>query len=374
MNIENGKINGSSASVSVKMKTVPSRNKCEDGGPPPLVVRFGALGDMILLTPLLRALAQRHGKACEVIGKGSTIKDIYAYLPFIGETQFLVSNKTPYWMNKPKKHLVEWLKTRETDVVYMLQSDHLSQKILDKAGIIPTSTKTSVIKRPNEHVIDHMARLAGFTDEKGEVMKHYQRGTELKVSDADRTELSQWLKQINCEDFPLVLVQPGYRKYKKKLRRTWKSKHWPENRWVSLLQKIMENKPDARILITGSASEYALGNTITKSIKDNRIIPVAGQLTLRRLFALLETAHSIISVDTGTAHAAAALNCPAVVLFGKTDPRVNRPVSRKAPVTIVTGPPDAILDDFEEGWKKYHTMDAISVTQVIDAWTGTCPN
>ena len=42
---------------------------------------------------------------------------------------------------------------------------------------------------------------------------------------------------------------------------------------------------------------------------------------LRELFALCEAAHSMISVDTGPAHAAAALSLPLVVLYGAEIPR-----------------------------------------------------
>jgi ADP-heptose:LPS heptosyltransferase len=64
---------------------------------------------------------------------------------------------------------------------------------------------------------------------------------------------------------------------------------------------------------------------------------VADDLPLRRLLALLSISHSCISVDTGPAHAAAALNCPLVVLFGKASPQRFRPVSLDSPVQVIQG-------------------------------------
>ena len=64
---------------------------------------------------------------------------------------------------------------------------------------------------------------------------------------------------------------------------------------------------------------------------------VADDLPLRRLLALLSMAHSCISVDTGPAHAAAALDCPLVVLFGKASPSRFRPVSRTSQVQVIRG-------------------------------------
>ena len=45
----------------------------------------------------------------------------------------------------------------------------------------------------------------------------------------------------------------------------------------------------------------------------------------------------MISVDTGPAHAAAALACPTVVLFGKADPQLYRPGGLSTPTVVLTG-------------------------------------
>ena len=44
----------------------------------PLVIRFGAFGDMVLLTPLLRMLHRRYGQACRVLGSGRWLEPLYA--------------------------------------------------------------------------------------------------------------------------------------------------------------------------------------------------------------------------------------------------------------------------------------------------------
>ena len=37
----------------------------------PLVMRFGAIEDMVLLIPTLKALHQRYGQPCELVTSGS---------------------------------------------------------------------------------------------------------------------------------------------------------------------------------------------------------------------------------------------------------------------------------------------------------------
>ena len=84
-------------------------------------------------------------------------------------------------------------------------------------------------------------------------------------------------------------------------------------------------------------------------------------LLLRRLLALLSMAHSCISVDTGPAHAAAALNCPLTVLFGRANPARFRPRSAASPVRVLQG-----FADGDES--RQADIARITPQQVVDAW------
>jgi heptosyltransferase-2/heptosyltransferase-3 len=79
--------------------------------------------------------------------------------------------------------------------------------------------------------------------------------------------------------------------------------------------------------------------------------------SLRKLFALGAVAHSMISVDSGPAHAAAALSVPLVVLYGAQTPKQWLPRSPTgSPVIGVGGPPVSTR------------ADQIPVDAVFDAW------
>ena len=85
-------------------------------------------------------------------------------------------------------------------------------------------------------------------------------------------------------------------------------------------------------------------------------LQIAG-LELRPLFALSEAAHSMISVDTGPAHAAAALGLRVVVLYGAVPQAVWLPRSPSgSPVIGLGGPPQS------------DRADRIEVKTVLDAW------
>jgi heptosyltransferase-2/heptosyltransferase-3 len=88
------------------------------------------------------------------------------------------------------------------------------------------------------------------------------------------------------------------------------------------------------------------------------LVNAAGELPIPRLIALLERAQGLVTVDSGPAHAAAAVGCPQVVLFGKASPSLYRPWGvAQADVRVLTGEVDG-----------EPSMLGISVMQVTEAW------
>jgi heptosyltransferase-2/heptosyltransferase-3 len=88
----------------------------------------------------------------------------------------------------------------------------------------------------------------------------------------------------------------------------------------------------------GAGPEYALNRDIAALGGVPRVYNVADDLPIPRLLALLARADGLISVDSGPAHAAAAVGCPLIVLFGKASPSLYRPWGASgAAVTVLTG-------------------------------------
>jgi heptosyltransferase-2/heptosyltransferase-3 len=86
---------------------------------------------------------------------------------------------------------------------------------------------------------------------------------------------------------------------------------------------------------------------------------VADDLPIPRLLALLERADGLLTVDSGPAHAAAAVGCPQVVLFGKALPSLYRPWGTAgADVQLLRG---EIAGEA--------TMLGIAAGKVIDTWS-----
>jgi ADP-heptose:LPS heptosyltransferase len=186
----------------------------------------------------------------------------------------------------------------------------------------------------------------------------------LEVTGAERAECETWLASQGWLGRPLVLVQPGNQRTMKGGARPASQddhKAWPVERWAELLlhveQHLQRRLPQALIVLVGAPQEAAFLELIRTEAK----LPSIGiaVLPLRRLFALCARAHNMISVDTGPAHAAAAVGLPLVVLFGAYPSRVWQPRSAVgSPVIGVGGPPVA------------SRLDEIPEQVVFAAWCG----
>jgi ADP-heptose:LPS heptosyltransferase len=136
-----------------------------------------------------------------------------------------------------------------------------------------------------------------------------------------------------------VIVHPGSRHIARRtLRpRSGTSKYWPEEHWSKVVTAVRETCPSHAILFTGTRSEGRFNAAIIQRAGVRDVYNVADDLAVRTLLPLLQRAHSMISVDTGPAHAAAALGCPTVVLFGTASPSLYRPGGTATPAVALTG-------------------------------------
>ncbi|HET6907391.1 MAG TPA: hypothetical protein VFH52_10620 [Rhodanobacteraceae bacterium] len=135
---------------------------------PPLVVRFGAFGDVVLLTPLLELLHRRYGQPCRVLGSGAWLAPLLAGNPDVEEVLTLRSRRRPYWLDRAQRHLVRTLRAHPPGAVYICD-DYALDKVrwlLDRAGIPPERciyANPGCMLQPEEHWVDRWLRFGTMT-------------------------------------------------------------------------------------------------------------------------------------------------------------------------------------------------------------------
>jgi ADP-heptose:LPS heptosyltransferase len=313
---------------------------------PPLVVRFGAFGDMVLVTILLRQLYERFGQRIDLISSGPWTGPLLEGQPWMGRLFVIRSRRMPYLLSLDQRRLVSWLRERGAGPTWYCDRDDLGINLLTRGGV------------PSDYICD--ARAFKWTPDEGLADRYIRLGNEsppafvgllpparaassrsasFVLADAARSKAAEWLASRDLTGRPYIVVHPGSRHI---ARRTIRSragaeKYWPEDRWAQVLRSLSDLRPDHALLLTGTRAERKFNDAIASRLGLTQIKNVADELPTPTLLPVLERAHSMISVDTGPAHAAAALGTPTVALFGPASPILFRPGGATTPAIALTG-------------------------------------
>jgi heptosyltransferase-2/heptosyltransferase-3 len=362
----------------------------------PIVIWFGRVGDLILLSALLEVLHRRFGSPCHLIGAGSWLTELYAAHGDVARVSCL--HRYTAWVFDPAWwRTLRALRARRADPVYVCETDPRKlariRRLLWFSGteparcvfIAPESSPGGKIapthwvdaqtdldtalpqtsKVAPTHWIDRLVSFGRLTpaafnaaDYPWPAAPPPRCAPLLTVSAAARAECAAWLERQGWGERTLILVQPGNRRTMRGRRLRISAaddKAWPLERWAALLHRIHARLPQAVIVLCGAPRESLLLEWIAAAAQLPAV--AAAELPLPRLLALCARAHSMISVDTGPAHAAAALGLPLVVLFGAHSQQQWLPRSPTgSPVSGVGGPPQS------------NRLDQISVEAVFAAW------
>lgn len=337
----------------------------------PLVLRFGALGDTVVLTAMLRDLAVRWGGPCDVVTGAGPQRRVLAGLDSVRAVYTIPSRRRPYPLAPSQWALVRWLRARRTEPTYLFDPLPKVGWLADRAGIAAARRVSirDLPRRLDEHTLDYQRRMAAEVpaawSDAPPPPPERPAEPELAVPEADRADCRRWIAEEGWEGRPLVAVQSQSRRRNRG--------RWPDERWAAAARGVLAELPEARVLLLGSPAEAEAVEALRAACADPRVVNVAAGLGLDRLFALIAELHSLISLDSGPAHVAAALGCPVVVLPGWADPRRNRPVGPPERVAIVAEAPPEEWPPDVHGWERWHRLDAVPVESVLAAWRRLAP-
>jgi len=341
----------------------------------PTVFFFCRLGDMVMVTRMLNLLHRRYGRPCQVIGTGSWTATTYAGNPDVADV-WAFHRHLPFLLDAAWRPVRRALRASAPGPIYVCERHYRQlpriQRMLRLSGIDPRRCvflSDRPVKGPvqeTDHLVDRLVALGERTPANLRAADYPPAadatldGPRLYVLASERTERDAWLRSQGLSGRELILVQPGNHRTMGPSRARWRrlntdDKWWPLARWAELLQRIQRERPQAVLLLRGSAEEMPMLLEIQAATQLTSVATAA--TTLRQLYALCDAASSMVSVDSGPAHAAAALSVPLVVLYGAESPRYWLPRSPTgSPVVGVGGPPAS------------RRADQVPVDAVFSAW------
>jgi hypothetical protein len=289
---------------------------------------------MVLLTALIRVLYARFRLPVDIVTSGPWSEPLLRGQPGVGEILTMRSRKTPYWASLDQHRVVGQLRERGIGPTWYCDGNDPTRLILTRAGITDEYIVAAQDHRllPGEHATEQWRRLAQIIPSAISAapdldLSAVTPGCYLQVTSSQRADLDSWLRGRGLADVSLILIQIGN---KRTMRRGFKRlspnhKYWPNERWAEVLRFLRKQHPAHAIVLLGTGPEFQLNQDLAALANVTALHNVADDLPIPRLVALLERADGLVNVDSGPAHAAAAVGCPQVVLFGKSPPWLYRP-------------------------------------------------
>ena len=289
-----------------------------------LVIRLGALGDFFLGFPAFAAIRAHHADAAITLLTTAPFAELAAAAPWFDRV--LVDARPRRLDLLGRRRLGRSL--RGFDLVIDLQTSRRSSSYFALAGRPAWSGVARGCSLPDDdpdrdrlHTIDRQdgqLRCAGITARPAVALRWLPAG------------------ELPAIAAPYAVLVPGAAPHRP-------AKKWPVARFRACAEALAAI--GVAPVVAGTASDRALGAAIVSRLAGG--VDLTGRTDLAGLARLMAGAAVAIGNDTGPMHVAAALGCPAVVLFSaESDPALTAPRGLAA-VTVLRRPVLAGLDTAE---------------------------
>lgn len=272
-----------------------------------LVINVSRIGDTLLVTPALRALAHAYPDASITVLCHPNRVEIVRHLPFVARVGAITKRTAPFkgWIGSPRydcalvygfdRPLVRYALRAARHVVAFEQDDRAIDARLYRA-----------VKRPpfqSEHSVLQLLLLPAAIGVAAAGLRVAYR-----VTDAEREWACERLRtEIPAGRRPLIGLQVAS-------FHTKSYRDWPVEQFAEVCRRLGAERPQAHFLLFGGAADRARTSWLQAQLR-GRATAYAGRLSLRETAAIMSLIDLYIGVDTGPTHIMSAFDRPLVGLY-----------------------------------------------------------
>lgn len=274
-----------------------------------LVINVSRIGDTLLATPALRALAVAWPDASiDVLGHPNRV-EVLEHLPFVASVGPISKKSAPWrgWLDRLAKpyDLAVVYGYDEALVWYALRVARRVAAFRQKDETL--NARLAVCVEPPAFQSAHAVKLALALPQALGVAPSGLRLSYALADDEIRWAAATLAKDIPAAARPLVGLQVA--SFPTKAYRDW-----PIESFMALCERIAQRWPDSHFLIFGGDAERVRTAALKQRLGAAATL-YAGQLSLRQTGALMSRLDLYIGVDTGPTHLMSAFDIPLVGLY-----------------------------------------------------------
>lgn len=261
-----------------------------------LVVRFSAIGDIVLTTPVIRCLKEQTDAQIDVLTKVN-FKTVLENNPYI---------TTLHTIEKSYKEKINDLKSANYDLIIDLQHNFHTWKLKNALGVKSFAfhklniekwllVNAKINKMPDLHIVD---RYLATGESLG--VKNDGKGLDYFIPKQHEVNITDFIPSGKYIAFVIGAAHA--------------TKRLPEAKIISICQKIKHP-----IVLLGGKDESDIGARIAKAA-GNHVVNTCGQFNLNQSASWVKQAEIVITHDTGLMHIAAAFAKNIISIWGNTVP------------------------------------------------------
>jgi heptosyltransferase-2 len=266
------------------------------------VIQTAFLGDVVLTTPLLTALAERHGPVDVVVTPAAAplleghpaVRQVIRY-DKKGAEAGLGGLRRLGALLRARRYARAYLPHRSWRSATLALLARVPERtgFADSPAAITYTTR--VARASSGHEVERLLALAvGHTGAAPAVS--------LALTAEDEAAADRWLRD-HAVPAEFTAMAPGS---------IWGTKRWP---WYPALAAAIEGA----IVVIGGPEDRSLADEIVAAA-GGRARSAAGALSLRGSAALIRRARALVTNDSAPLHLATAVDTPVIAIFGPTVP------------------------------------------------------
>lgn len=275
-----------------------------------LIVKIGAIGDVVMSLPLLRHIREHHPQAHITWICGSQVAPLIEATHLVDELIPLDEKRLLKGTHSQQISVLLsiWMRLffRSFDLILTLHADPryrwIAKTCRTKEHRFYDRKNSRLFPVSGRYHAEEAIRL--FTQEEG-ARPYTARFPKMHLPASLKDRI------VPGQKGPFIVLAPGGAKNvlaDDALRR------WPITSYASLMRQLSEK--GFEIVVTGASAD-AWVKPFFSSLSYHDLI---GHLSLLEMLALLEEASLLITHDSGPMHLAKLTSCPVIALFGPTDP------------------------------------------------------
>lgn len=267
-----------------------------------LIVRYGALGDIIMDSPIIQSIKDAHKSDSVSILTSPEYAFCFTKTPGLEVVAF--SRKG--WLGSLKA--LRWIRSRYFDRVYDLQSNDRSRILLSLSGIrekagnhahFPYTHHPGDIYTGQEHIFERHKKILLCAGVNLSTTKPF-----LAAPEEQNDKVRAWLLENDLLEKKLALLHAGA------------SPRHPQKRWPFFLQLAKKLCGEGfSVLWLGSNAEAGLNGELAKQTGTD----TTNLFSIFELITLGNYAKFALTNDSGPMHVLSCSDTPVYALFGPTD-------------------------------------------------------